>query len=374
MAAAAKPAYLTLQFGILLDALTSRSSGWLAKVAAALGLLSLVTPFDRIAITPVQHPHADQAVALLAGFVAARGLVPPSVRGSAVRRRVRAWRRAGYLTAWQRLQFKIRILRSDLANFFPLQHRHADALLITGKNSGTHWLKFMLSCAIAEQYGVPMPTHASGHRANTIIGAMPPRQRDSRVPRIAASHTIPSVAFRWRWCRRLLPHPPVVVLVREVQAAMASHYLKWQERIAQPLPEYVRGDPSGRRYKADLWWYIRFFNRWGDLSRARPDSILIVRYEDLQADTRACLRRIATHMRLDLSDPALARALQFAERDAIRALLDPTDTEIAVPPDGASASVVYGGRDKAFMRNAMARYLRYDFGYGYDRGAAPAIA
>ena len=183
---------------------------------------------------------------------------------------------------------------------------------------------------------------------------------------------MPSVAFRWRWCRRLLPHPPVVVLVREVHAAMASHYLKWQERIGQPIATYVRGDPSGRRYKADVWWYIRFFNRWGDLARARPNEVLVVRYEDLRTDTDACLRRIAAHMRLDLGDAAFARAHRFAAREVIRSLLDPRDTAIAVPPDGASASVVYGRGDRAFMRNTMARYLRHDFGYGYERPDAPS--
>ncbi len=370
MGAAAVPRYVVLQAAILLDALRSRTSGWLAKAAAALALLGVLAPFDRITMPAVHHPDADKAAALLIGFVVARGLVPSDIRVSSVHRRIRSWRRAGRPTPWQHLQFMIRILRSDLANFFPLQHRHADALLITGKNSGTHWLKFMLSCAIAEQYGVPPPTHASGDRANAIIGTEPRHQRGPRLPCIAASHTVPSVAFRWRWCRALLPHPPVVVLVREVHAAMASHYLKWQERIGQPLSTYVRGDPSGRRYKADVWWYIRFFNRWGDLARARPNDVLIVRYEDLQADTGACLRRIAAHMRVNLSDAAFAQALRFAGREVIRAMLDPAETEIAVPPDGASAAIVYSRNDTAFLRNATARYLRHDFGYGYARHEA----
>ena len=373
MAAASVPRYLALQFVILLDALRSRTSGWLAKAAAALALSVTLAPLDRIAVAmpTMQHPRADKAAALLLGFVVARGLVPSEVRVSAVRRRIRFWRRASRPTAWQHLQFSIRVLRSDLANFFPLQHRHADALLITGKNSGTHWLKFMLSCAMAEQYGVPQPTHASGTRANAIIGIRRRCRRDSRLPHIAASHTIPSITFRWRWCRPLLPHPPTVVLVREVHAAMASHYLKWSQTIGQPLATYVRGDPTGRRYKADVWWYIRFFNRWGDVALARPGSVLVVRYEDLQTDTDYWLRRIAAHMRLGLSDAAFAEALRFARRDAIRTRLDPSDTEIAVPPDGASAAVVFSHGDKAFMRNAMARCMRHDFGYGYTRALLP---
>jgi len=357
--AAAIPRYLVLQIIILLDALRSRTSGWLAKAAAALTLLAVLAPFDRFAAPPIHHPQADKAAALLIGFVVARGLVPADLRLSAARRPTR--RRAWGPALSQRLQFAIRTLRSDLANFSPLHHRRADALLVTGKNSGTHWPKFMLSCAIAKQYGVPPPAHASGEDAHVIIGATP----SPNLPHIRPSHSIPSIAFRLRWCASLLPCPRTVVLVREVHAAMASHYVKWRQAIGRPFSDYVRGDPSGRRFKADLWWYIRFFNRWGDLARARPDTILVVRYEDLRADPEACLRRIAAHMRLDLGDAAFAQALQFAARDAIRSLLDPNDSEIAVPPDGASASVTYGPDDEAFMRNAMTRYLRHDFGYRY---------
>jgi hypothetical protein len=99
--------------------------------------------------------------------------------------------------------------------------------------------------------------------------------------------------------------------------------------------------------------------------------VLVVRYEDLQTDTEYWLRRIAAHMRLGLSDAAFAEALRFARRDAIRIRLDPSDTEIAVPPDGASSAVVFSHGDKAFVRNAMARCMRHDFGYGYTRALPP---
>ena len=105
MGAAALPRYFVLQIAILLDALRSRTSGWLAKAAAALALLGVLAPFGRIAMPAVQHPHADHLAALLIGFVVARGLVPSDVRGSSVRRRMRAWRRAGHPTAWQHVQF-----------------------------------------------------------------------------------------------------------------------------------------------------------------------------------------------------------------------------------------------------------------------------
>jgi hypothetical protein len=125
----------------------------------------------------------------------------------------------------------------------------------------------------------------------------------------------------------------------------------------------VRGDPSGRRFRADIWWYIHFFNRWGDLAAAHPTKVLVVRYEIIQNDPEAALRCIAEHLRVKLDKAAIDSALLFASRDAIRAALDPTDTEIIVPDDGTNMSIVYGPRDEAFMWNVFVRYLRHDFGY-----------
>lgn len=269
-------------------------------------------------------------------------------------------------TLWQHIQFKIRILRSDAANFYLYEYRSADALLITAKNSGTHWLKFMLSSSLAHQYGLPVPRHSSGTHANEIIGGRLRRHgQHGGLPRIGHSHTVPSIVFRWPWFTRRLRRPPVVVLVRDIKAAMASYYVKWQHRVPEPFAEFVRGDPSGCRYKGDIWWYLRFFNRWGDAAAANPGQVLVVRYEDLLAEPEACLRRIFVHWCLRSDQESLAAALRFFDRDTIQTRLDPRDTEIIVPHAKASAAMTYSAADDAFVRTLMQRYLRHDFGYGY---------
>ena len=145
---------------------------------------------------------------------------------------------------------------------------------------------------------------------------------------------------------------------------MVSHYMKWKWEYRVQFAHYVRGDPSGASYRADIWWFMHFFNRWGDLATAHPETVLIVRYEDLQNDTEAILRRIASHLRIDLDREAMATALRFVSRNAIRELLDPVDAEIVVPPADTAAGVFYSPGDEQFIRNAFARYLRHDFGYG----------
>jgi Sulfotransferase family len=227
----------------------------------------------------------------------------------------------------------------------------------------------MLSCALARQHKVSRPRYASGKHSDDILGN--PRRPPAKpgIPRIVSSHTVPSIICRWAWLTRALPHPPVVVLVRDIRAAMASHYLKWRDCTEVTFSSYVRGDPSGRRYGADIWWYIRFFNRWGDLVQANPKKILVVRYEDLQAHPEVWLREIAAHWGLDLDDEAFGEALRFSSRDAIRSQLDPSRTEIVVPPKPATTYLEYWPGDEAFIHRTITRYLRHDFGYGYIKYA-----
>ena len=101
------------------------------------------------------------------------------------------------------MQFAERVFCADLANFFLLQYRGVDGFLITGKNSGTHWLKFMLSCAIAEEYRVPPPQRSSGKAADEIIGHPRWPRRYRHLPWIGSSHTIPSIAFALPWFTRM---------------------------------------------------------------------------------------------------------------------------------------------------------------------------
>ena len=353
------------QASILWKALCSPTSCWLAKAAALFGISYFFLSSD---LVPDKWPvsgYWDDVGTILICFVGSRALVPARLADEFLQPLHPIERP----TRWQHVQFMIRNVRSDLANFALYQHRASDAFLITSKNSGTHWLRFMLSCALAKQYDLPRPRYASGEQSNAILGH--PRLPSVRpgMPRITSTHTVPSIICGWPWLAWVLPHPPVVVLVRDIKAAMASHYVKWRNHMAEPFPLYLRGDPSGRRYKADIWWYIRFFNRWGDLARANPNKILIVRYEDLQAHPDVWLRNIASHCRIDLDQKSVEAALCFSSREAIRSQLDPSDTEIIVPSRPAATSVEYHAADEAFVRHTIRRYLRHDFGYGYLKGA-----
>jgi hypothetical protein len=336
----------------------------------------LFAPLDIIPDRIAYFGHVDEFAFVLSGLIAARLLAPPSsidlaptdLRG-ALLAPIRA--RARYEFA-QKARFTIRVVRADLANFFLFQYRGVHAFLITGKNSGTHWLKFMLSCAIAEQFGVPHPTHASGRTADAIIGHPRWAPAYPQLPRIGSSHTIPSIAFAWQMC--FLAHPPVVVLVRDIREAMLSNYVKWRQQYGGSFTEYVQGDPMGRRHVADVWWYIHFFNRWGDIACANPQNILVVRYEDLKSSPEYWLRHIAAHVKVPLSNRAYDVALQFVGRTAMRTRLDPSHQETIIPSEAARDSIRFSDADEKILQDILRRNLRHDFGYGYPVRGTSRVA
>jgi hypothetical protein len=345
---------------ILLLSLLDWRSCLLSKFALLIGIGYLFGPIDLIPNNVPVIGHFDEVGFLVGGFVGSRLFIPKPNFTIYHNRATTPL----YLAEKQHVQFMRRVVRADVSNFFLFQHRAAHAFLVTGKNSGTHWVKFMLSCALAQQYGVPPPRHSSGPEADAIISHPRWPHRYPHIPRIGSSHTIPSVVFRWHCLARFVPFQPVVVLVRDIAAAMVSHYVKWRCEYQVPLAEYVRGDPLGRRYRTDIWWYIHFFNRWGDLAEAHPKKVLIVRYEDVQVDPEAALRRIANHLRVSLDEASIDSALCFTGREAIRATLDPIGAEVIVPANDANLSIVYSPEDVTFIGNTFSRYLRHDFGYG----------
>ena len=160
---------ITTELRILATGLVDWRSCLLSKIALLLGISYLFVPLDLI---PDRIPiigHFDEIGFVVGGFVGSRYLIP---KPSEERyrhlwdARLRLAVRPGH---WQRLQFLLRIVQADLSNFFLYQYRRVDAFLITGKNSGTHWLKFMLSCALARQYRVPPPNRSSGREADVLI-------------------------------------------------------------------------------------------------------------------------------------------------------------------------------------------------------------
>jgi hypothetical protein len=264
-------------------------------------------------------------------------------------------------------------VRDDLSRFHLLHYcDRVDGFLISGHNSGTHWLRFMLSAAIAHRLDLPRPVFSSGPQSDVYIGHARHRRRFPEAPRIGSSHHMPSRLVALLGALGCVRLPPVVLLVRHIPDSLISYFFKWREaKQLGALDRYLSRAPQAQG--VDLWWFIRFFNRWGLLRRIFPESVMVVRYEDVQRDPETWVRRIWGHWGVTLDDADIAAAMGVSSRAAVQAHLDPDYGEDVAPDPQAKIAVRYGEPDMALLEERLARHLRCDFGYGAARPAGPRI-
>jgi hypothetical protein len=222
----------------------------------------------------------------------------------------------------------------------------------------------MLSHALARHYDVPPPRYFDNPSSNDLVGHPKHPRLHPHAPRLASAHSIAPHALGWRWVRRLAPVPPYVVVVRDIRDVLVSNYEKWRDTYGVSFRDYVAGDPRGRAYVCDIWWYIRFQNRWADIARRFPDQTLILRYEDFQADRILALRQIADHFGLPLTTADLAHGAAAGAKDRMARHRDPAVAQRALRPDGAGDTRL-GAAEHAIIREILDRHLKHDLGYAY---------
>ncbi len=264
-------------------------------------------------------------------------------------------------------------VRDDLSRFHLLHYAdRVDGFLISGHNSGTHWLRFMLSTAIAHRLELPRPACSSGPQSDLYIGNARHPRRFPQAPRIGSSHHMPSRLVALLGAVGLVRLPPVVLLVRHIPDSLLSYFFKWREaKRLGPLDGYLAKAPS--RKGVDLWWFIRFFNRWGLLRRVFPGSVMVVRYEDVRREPETWVRRIWSHWGVTLDEADLAAAMSVSTRTAVQAHLDPEYGEDVAPDPQARVAVAYAEPEMALLLQHLAQHLRCDFGYGDACPAEPRV-
>lgn len=260
----------------------------------------------------------------------------------------------------------LRDLENDLTSFHLVKYgSRVDGFLATAKNSGTHWLRYMASHAIASHLDLAPPAHSSGPDSDVFIGHPKHAPVHPQAPRIGSSHNIPSRLIPGLAKAGLIRLPPTVVLVRHPRQALLSYYVKWREEYGLgSLSDFLRRPAPGMRKIDDAWWFIRFFNGWGEMAAALPDKVLAVRHEDLQADPGGQVRRVWAHWGVTLADSDVAAAAAVAGRDAVARTLDPKYGETIVPDAAKRDAVTFSAEDDAHLAALFAGHLKSDFGYG----------
>ena len=262
------------------------------------------------------------------------------------------------------LIFRLHGANRSLTNLTLLKHCDFQGFLVTGQNSGTHWIKWMLSHSLAHRYGVEPPRYFNNDSSNDLIGHPKHERIHPHLPRIASSHSIPAYPLDWAWLRAMRRPPPYAVVLRDIRDFLVSHYEKWRPVYGAPFSRYVAGDPGGKAFRCDVWWYMRFMNRWGEVARRYPEQTLVLRYEDFRQDPMEHLSRLTRHFRLDLSDTDLLAGVAVGSKAYMLARQDPEVSERPIRPDGVEGAR-FSPRDLQMLGEILDRNLKHDFGYRY---------
>ena len=265
------------------------------------------------------------------------------------------------------LRFYYHLHRRDITNLSFLRHRIFYGFIVTMHQAGTHWLKHMLATAISRELDIPPPRYSY---AADMIGGPKDAKIYPGIRPFGHSHTIPSVLLRFRMLHRLFKLPRYVVVVRDIRAMLVSHYEKYKAEYGCGFSEYVRGDVANQRFDSDLWWCIRYLNAWGRAIAGHPEDFIVVRYEDLAADTLGELEKINSFLGLNLSRQALLYGMQESTKEKMNAKPEKTARvlnlkRIAIRMDATPQEAMFTEADQLFFRETCRKYLKYDFGYQY---------
>ena len=254
--------------------------------------------------------------------------------------------------------------RREWSNFSFRRHRQFDAYLVTMHQSGTHWLKYLITLMMTREHQLPEPANIS---EALIIGGPRQAPRYEVEPRLGHSHTIPSPLLKTMLGVQGAGFPDYLVLVRDIRDVLIAHYAKWQQHYDCSFSEYIRGDVRHRRFEKDIWWDFRFLNNWGAIMQAWPARTASVQYEALRSQPREQLARVVEFLALNLREPAAA--IEYALANAGKETMAEKDISPYGMPvvnnDSRAWDDWYTTADRDWLTAACARFLKHDFGYNY---------
>jgi hypothetical protein len=263
------------------------------------------------------------------------------------------------------MTYEARVWNDNWMNFSVLRHGAFDGFLVTSKNSGTHWVKYMFAVALADTYGIERPKYFSENAVRPYIGWPKDDAVFLQLPRLAFSHTIPHRLADWGWARGMAGLPPYALCIRHPMSILASHHAKWEYDIKVDWLEYLSGDPDGKRYRCDLYWLARFWNRWGEVEKRFPESVLRVHYEQTRADPRGTLQAIARHWGIELKPEAIEAALAEGTKEAMAKKVDPEAEPNVLQNRQVALEELFSGEAMDVYTRRVKELFRYDLGYDF---------
>ena len=196
--------------------------------------------------------------------------------------------------------------------------RDADCVIVSFGKSGRTWLRVMMSRFFQLRFGLPesmLLAFDNFHRQN------------HEIPRILFTHDNYIKDYTGTGeSKSPYYNKHVILLVRDPADVAVSQYYQWKYRMTPrkkrineypvndiPLYDFVMDAKSG------LPKVITFMNDWA-YALDKIQHLLIVRYEDMRADTENALRRIIEFTGVYPTPDQIHEAVTYASIDNMRAL------------------------------------------------------
>jgi hypothetical protein len=193
----------------------------------------------------------------------------------------------------------------------------SSVVVVSYPKSGRTWMRALLSYVFQGAFSL---------ETDKLLGNKNYHRMDQRVPVVLFTHdNYPRRVFGDDRMEALYGARKVVLLVRDPRDVEVSAFFHVSYRMDPQKKKIYQHEASGKA--EDLFDYLRgkfsrgrnalsFLNLWAGM--ARRDNVLIVRYEDLKADTEAQLRRICEFIGVAASDDCLRHAAQRASFSAMK--------------------------------------------------------
>ena len=196
----------------------------------------------------------------------------------------------------------------------------ADVVVVSFGKSGRTWLRVLLSRFFQLRFGLG---------PSSFIGFDNLHRKDSRIPKLFFTHDNYLRDFTGnRGDRRDFHDRKTVLLVRHPADVAVSQFHQWKFRM-KPHKKNLNLYP-GHGAEVDVFSFlmdenaglpkvIEFTNAWARELDRHP-SLIVVRYEDLRADTAGQLGRVLDFMGQKATPAELADCVQFASVENMRQL------------------------------------------------------
>ena len=285
--------------------------------------------------------------------------------------RIKRWkRRSGYYDLRRRLR----------RPGFERALRPTDAFVVGHPKSGNTWLAYMLAILLVGDDRDEVTLENVGRYVPFVHG------RDDKIRRHGGLPD-PRV-FRNENPQYPELYPRTIYLVRDPRAALVSFWHMYQvifddrdASLAWFMDQYMSMSGIFETWNSKLVRWDRQVRQAVEQSAADP-RLCVVRYEDMVADRRGVLGRLAGFLGLARSDEALDRAAERGSFEAMRRVEDRHGAEAYVKKAAGEGRFVRKGKVDAWkteMDGALSSRIEDEFGdvmrmTGYvarDRAPAP---